>query len=105
MANTPGMQKYTVQESNNVGLGQAGYKYVANTANAGAGTYVAVTSLGTTAAGAGAATITFTQMDDINDQASFPTMTTIEVPAGVTIFGRWSNITVGANDAAVCYKG
>tara|TARA_R110000824_G_scaffold379136_1_gene570982 strand:+ start:807 stop:1124 length:318 start_codon:yes stop_codon:yes gene_type:complete len=105
MAYAKGMQKYTVQESQNIGLGQSGYVYVSNTGSAGAGTYVAVTSLGTTAAGAGASTITFTTPTEGNLSDFYPTMTTIEVPAGVTIYGRWSNITVAANDAAVCYKG
>ena len=98
-----GMQKYTVQESQNIGLGQAGYKYV-TAASAGAGTYVAVTSLGTTS-GVGAATITFTAPTEGDLADYYPTMSTKEIPAGVTIYGRWSNITVGSGDAAIVYKG
>ena len=61
MAYAKGMQKYTVQESQNIGLGQSGYDYVTN-ATVNADTYIAVTSLGTTS-GVGAATLTLTSED------------------------------------------
>ena len=99
MAYAKGMQKYTVQESQNIGLGQSGYDYVTN-ATVNADTYIAVTSLGTTS-GVGAATLTLTS----EDTDYWDTCTTIEVPAGVTIYGRWSGVTVGSGDAAIVYRG
>ena len=94
-----GIHQYTVAESGNLGFGQAGYDYVTN-ATVSADTYVAVTSLGTTA-GSGAATITFTSADT----SIWDTTTAIEVPAGVTIYGRWTTVAVASGDACIVYRG
>ena len=95
-----GIHQYTVAESGNLGFGQAGYDYIANGASVTGDTYVAVTSLGTTA-GSGAAGITLTSADT----SIWDTPGEIEVPAGVTIYGRWSQILVGSGDAAIVYRG
>ena len=101
MAN--GIHKYTPVEAGNLQLGQAGYELVTN-AEVTADTYVAITILvGTeviadnTASGTVSATSVDTSMWD--------TLTTVEVPEGTTIYGRWSAVTIGANDTAIVYKG
>ena len=32
-------------------------------------------------------------------------LSTVEVPEGCTIYGRWSSVTIGANDTAIVYRG
>jgi len=97
------LHKFTVQEAQNAALGQAGYKIIdqagtANTGTAAAGVeYVAVTILEQAAA-----TITTTS----NDTDKYPNLSTQPVPAGTTIFGRWSQVTIAGSDAsAICYRG
>jgi len=95
--------KYTVAEANNLQLGQGGWDIVTNgTVNA--DTYIAITILvgtevisGNTASG----TVTATSVDtDLGDSLS-----SLEVPEGCTIYGRWSAVTIGANDTAIVYRG
>jgi len=95
--------KYTVAEAVNYQLGQGGYDIVTN-ATVNSDTYIAITILvGTeviddnTASG----TVTATVVDaSIGDSLS-----TLEVPVGCTIYGRWSSVTLGANDTAIVYRG
>ena len=101
MAN--GIHKYTVQESGNLQLGQAGCDYVVGAATVNADTYVAITILtGATDDGMNSTgTVTATSVDtDIWD-----TLTTVEVPTGITIYGRWSAVTIAADDIALVYRG
>ena len=32
-------------------------------------------------------------------------LSSLEVPEGTTIYGRWSSVTIGANDTAIVYRG
>ena len=103
MAKRYGVNYYTVQESNNLQLGQGGWDIVTN-ATVNSHTYVAITILvgtevisGNTASG----TVTATSLDtDLGDSLS-----SLEVPEGTTIYGRWSSVTIGANDTAIVYRG
>ena len=101
MAN--GLQKYTVQESNNLKLGQGGWDIVTN-ATVNSHTYVAITILVGAEASAGeyaSGTVTATSVDtDLGDSLS-----SLEVPVGTTIYGRWSAVTIGASDTAIVYRG
>jgi hypothetical protein len=46
-------------------------------------------------------TVTATVVDSsIGDDLS-----SLEVPEGCTIYGRWSSVTIGANDTAIVYRG
>tara|TARA_R110000823_G_scaffold275261_1_gene394081 strand:- start:964 stop:1263 length:300 start_codon:yes stop_codon:yes gene_type:complete len=97
------IRKYTQDEASNIQLGQAGWDIVTN-ATVNAHTYVAITVLvGTeviadnTASGTVSATSVNTDLGD--------TLSTLEIPVGCTIYGRWSAITVGANDTAIVYRG
>jgi len=98
------MDKYNANEALNVQLGQAGSDIVTNTGSVSSDIYVAITVLvGTeviddnTASG----TVTAVSVDtDVWDSLS-----TVEVPVGCTIYGRWSSVTIGANDTAIVYRG
>ena len=97
------IRKYTESEALNVKLGQAGWDIVSN-ATINANTYVAITILvGTeviadnTASGTVSATSVNTSLGD--------SLSSLEVPGGCTIYGRWSAVTIGANDTAIVYRG
>ena len=98
-----GLNAYTASEGINVQLGQAGWDIVTN-ATVNADTYAAITILvgtevisGNTASG----TVTATSVDtDLGDSLS-----SLEVPVGCTIYGRWTAVTIGANDTAIVYRG
>ena len=98
-----GLNAYTASEGINVQLGQAGWDIVTN-AEITAHTYIAITMLvgtevisGNTASG----TVTATSVDiNLGDSLS-----SLEVPVGCTIYGRCSDITIGANDTAIIYRG
>lgn len=95
-----GLHKYTVQESLNAGLGQAGYKYIDDDETYNSGTVVAITSLGSTS-GSGSATITATSANS----TLWDDLSGIELIAGITIFGRWTSVHVASGEAAILYKG
>ena len=104
MAN--GLQKFTVQEGVNAQLGQAGADIVTattvnQTTNSGVN-WVAITVLvGNTDAGEHhTAAITATSVDtDMWDSPS-----SLVVPVGTTIYGKWSAITIAADDIAMVYR-
>ncbi len=98
-----GLNAYTASEGINVQLGQAGWDIVTN-AEITANTYVAITILvgtevisGNTASGTVTATVVDTSIGD--------SLSSLEVPEGCTIYGRWSAVTIGANDTAIVYRG
>ena len=98
-----GLNAYTASEGINVQLGQAGWDIVTN-ATVNADTYIAITMFvgsevisGNTARGP----VTATSVDtDLGDSLS-----SLEVPEGCTIYGRWSAVTIGATDTAIVYRG
>ena len=98
-----GLNAYTASEGINVQLGQAGWDIVTN-AEITANTYVAITILVGTeviADNTASGTVTATSVDtDLGDSLS-----SLEVPVGCTIHGRWSAVTIGANDTAIVYRG
>ena len=98
-----GLQQYSASEGINVKLGQAGWDIVTN-ATVNAHTYVAITVLVGTeviADNSASGTVTATSVDtDLGDSLS-----SLEVPEGCTIYGRWSAVTIGANDTAIVYRG
>ena len=98
-----GLNAYTASEGINVQLGQAGWDIVTN-ATVNAHTYVAITVLVGTeviADNSASGTVSATSVDtDLGDSLS-----SLEVPEGCTIYGRWSAVTIGANDTAIVYRG
>ena len=94
-----GLTEYTAGQALNAQLGQGGSDYVAGgetvnqTTNPGV-SWVAITALD-------AATVSATSVDT----AIWDSLTTIEVPAGTTIYGRWSIITIGGGDTVMAYRG
>ena len=97
------INKYRENEALNLQLGQAGYDIVSN-ATVNSHTYIAITVLvgseviaDNTASG----TVTATSSDtDVWDSLS-----SLEVPEGCTIYGRWSAVTIGSGDTAIVYRG
>ena len=98
-----GLQQYSASEGINVKLGQAGWDIV-TTATINSHTYVAITVLVGTeviADNTASGTVSATSVDtDLGDSLS-----SLEVPEGCTIYGRWSAVTIGANDTAIVYRG
>ena len=95
--------KYSVAEANNLQLGQGGYDIVTN-ATVNSHIYIAITILVGTeviADNTASGTISATSVDtNLGDNLS-----NLEVPEGCTIYGRWSAVTIGANDTAIVYRG
>ena len=98
-----GLQQYSASEGINVKLGQAGWDIVTN-ATINSHTYVAITVLVGTeviADNTASGTVSATSVDtDLGDSLS-----SLEVPEGCTIYGRWSAVTIGSNDTAIVYRG
>ena len=98
-----GIGQYTSSEGISLLLGQGGWDIVTN-ATVNSHTYVALTILvgseviaDNTASGTVTATSANTDLGD--------SLSTLEVPEGCTIYGRWSSVTIGANDTAIVYRG
>ena len=101
----PSAQKYTVKESGNLGLGQAGSSFVKTATSALSGvnvvaitiiedaTFSELTARDTIVAGVSAAGVSG---DAIDNSLTFP--------AGITIYGSWTNINVSAG-SVICYHG
>tara|TARA_Y100001973_G_C5159966_1_gene312972 strand:- start:278 stop:595 length:318 start_codon:yes stop_codon:yes gene_type:complete len=90
-----------IVESLGILTGAGGADYVAG-ATVNAHTYVAITILtgDTDDAKNSTATVSATSVDtDIWDSLS-----TIEVPVGTTIYGKWSAVTIASNDVAMVYR-
>ena len=83
------LRQYSVNESNNIGLGQAGAKFISDT-EVHSGTFVAITMLEDTVFNA------LTPTDTTNGYGvgsyNGNTMASETIPQGVTIYGRWSTI-------------
>ena len=90
-----GLHKLTVQEAQNAKMAQAGYSVGTSGAYGpnDSGRYVAITALA-------AATVTTTS----EDTDLWPTLTTVAVPVGTTIYGRWKTVTQ-ASGTIIVYKG
>ena len=81
------INKYTVNESSNVALGQAGAKFISDTAEH-SGTFVAITMLEDTV---------FEKLRPTDTTNGYGvgsyngnTMASETIPQGVTIYGRWN---------------
>ena len=85
------INKYTVNESSNVALGQTGAKFISDTA-VHSGTFVAITMLEDTVFNA------LTPTDTTNGYGvgsyNGNTMASETIPQGVTIYGRWNSIAL-----------
>ena len=98
-----GIGQYTSSEGISLLLGQGGWDIVTN-ATVNSHTYVALTILvgseviaDNSASGTVTATSANTALGD--------SLSSLEVPEGCTIYGRWSAVTIGANDTAIVYRG
>jgi hypothetical protein len=101
MAN--GLLKYSAGEAANLQLGQAGYDFVSN-ATVNSDIYVAITVLvGSEVIADNTASGTVTAVSVDTDM--WDSLSTVEVPEGTTIYGRWSSVTIGSGDTAIVYRG
>ena len=86
--------KYTTTESGNIQLGQAGSQVVAAgaTVTPTNGDFVAllVTTGGT--------------VSTTGTEAAYPSLSTVTLPVGATIYGRWSQVVCGTG-AVIAYNG
>ena len=102
MAHTPGMQKYTVQESQNLGFGQAGSTYADGTSitSISSGLVVAITMLADTTftlltpENGNYVTVPGKGYEDLGDT----TATSDTFPKGITIYGRWTTVDVNSGN-------
>ena len=99
-----GLQQYSASEGINVKLGQAGWDIVTN-ATVNANTYIAITILvGTEVISGNTASGTITAATSVDTNLG-DSLSSLEVPVGCTIYGRWSSVQIGANDTAIVYRG
>ena len=95
------LHNYTVVESQNIGLGQAGAKFISDQA-VHSGSFVAITMLEDTVFSA------LTPSDTTNGYGvgsyNGNNMATETLPAGVTIFGKWTTIDL-ASGLVIAYIG
>ena len=92
-----GLKRYSVQEANNVTLGQLGFDVLtASTANTDGGPWIAIKALGDDN--------TLSATSSIGDSLS-----SITISAGDIVFGAFTSITPGAyttaNDTVIAYRG
>ena len=95
--------RYSVAQANNLQLGQGGWDIVSGAAISDH-TYIAITVLVGTeviADNTASGTVTAVSVDPLLGDS----LSTVEVPVGCTIYGRWSSVTIGANDTAIVYRG
>ena len=88
-------QKYTPVESGSLGLGSAGSKVLTGAGTPDTGAFIAITALEDT---------TFSLLTPEDTLYPDATALTQTVPAGVTIYGRWTAVTVSAG-AVIAYNG
>ena len=81
-------------ESLGILTGAGGCDHV-SAATVNAHTYIAITALDTDATTASATSV---------DTDIWDTLSTVEIPSGVTIYGKWSAVTIGSGDLAMVYR-
>ena len=95
------MRKYSVLEQGNLGLGQAGAKFISDT-SAHTGTFVAIHCLEDTVF----SVLTPEDADSGYGVGSYNgnTMASETIPAGAIIFGRWTTVDL-ASGLVIAYAG
>jgi hypothetical protein len=106
-----GLHSYTVQEAQNATMGQAGSVYLdtdGTTFTPTSGVVVAITMISDTdfdtlTAETGAKCI---EVGGTGYESAGDTLANTDLfPAGMTIYGRWSSVSVNTNGACICYIG
>ena len=108
-----GLKHYTVQEAQNSSMGQVGSVYLdtdGTTFTPTNGVVVAITMLG--ASGTDFDVLTAedsTKYISIGgsgyESGGNPLVNSDTFPEGMTIFGRWTSVSVNTNGACICYIG
>jgi len=108
-----GIYQYTVQESNNAGLGQGGSVFLnvaATTFTPTNGVIIAIQALGDDVT---LDTLTpenpdkhiGTAVTDLGYEGKGNASTTYVIPASATIFGRFTSVSLNDTNACICYIG
>ena len=105
-----GLQKYTVVESNNLGLGQVGSAYLSDTtaySPQSGKVIIAIQIIDdcSFAVGTTAESTDFTDFTDPEDGTNADAFSTDTFPAGVTIYGRWTAVQLTTAGAVMLYMG
>ena len=79
--------------------GRGGYDWCGNGSTVSDDTYSSICATFTTG---GTDYITVSAVS--TDTDVWDTITTEEIPIGVTIYGRWSSVTIGSSDYAMVYR-
>ena len=103
-----GLHSMTVQEGIGAQLGQGGYMHLDQAGGSGGGS--GTDNTGTAATGVEYIAVTVLEDATVttvaNDTTTYPNLSTITVPAGTTIYGRWNKVTIATGNAtAICYRG
>ena len=103
-----GLHAFTVQEGINAQLGQGGYMHLDQAGGSGGGG--GTDNTGTESAGVEYVAIQVLEAATVstvsNDTNTYPNLDGATVPAGTTIYGRWSKVTIATTNAtAICYRG
>ena len=108
-----GLQGYTVQEAQNSSMGQVGSVYLdtdGTTFTPTSGVVVAITMLG--ASGTDFDVLTaedsakYISVGGTGYESGGNTLANTDTfPEGMTIFGRWTSVSVNTNGACICYIG
>ena len=109
MSKSRGLHTFTVQEAQNAGLGQVGSAYLTGTSfTPTSGVVVAITMIEDTdfdvltpETGAGCIEVGGTGYESAGNTLANSDL----FPAGMTIYGRWSSVSVNSNGACICYIG
>ena len=109
--NRGGLHSYTVQESQNSAMGQAGSVYLdtdATTFTPTDGVIVAITMLADTDFDVLTAqdSARFISIGGTGYESKGDTLADSDIfPEGLTIFGRWTSVSVNTNGSCICYLG
>ena len=106
-----GLHSYTVQEAQNATMGQAGSVYLdtdGTTFTPSSGVIVAITMITDTDFDVLTAedSAKFISATGTGYEAGGDTLTiTDQFPAGLTIYGRWTSVSVNTTGSCICYIG
>ena len=108
-----GLQGYTVQESQNASMGQVGSVYLdtdGTTFTPTNGVVVAITMTGATGTDFDVLTAEdsarYISVGGTGYESGGDTLANSDTfPEGMTIFGRWTSVSVNTNGSCICYIG
>ena len=103
-----GLTEFSAAQAINAQLGQGGYMNLDQAGGSGGG--AGTDNTGTAADGVEYVALTVLEAATVttvsNEPDIYPNLSTITVPAGTTIYGRWNKVTIATGNAsAIAYRG